>query len=145
MMIYCFYINLLILILLSIIIFYFGISKDFCLEKDEKEYYYFGIGFPYILFGIWGILINVGGIVGMRNKDTFLLGLNFLGLIYGGIFSLISIIQIIIINYIQDLNDSDIMTNIWLFIIILIPSIFGIILSSIYKVIFQKDLKSYMA
>ena len=95
--------------------------------------------------GVWGILINVGGMVGMRNKDIFLLSLNYLGLIYGGIFSLISIIQIIIINYIQDLNDSDIMTNIWLFIIILIPSIFGIILSSIYKVIFQKDLKSYMA
>ncbi len=145
LMIYCFYINLLILILLSIFIFYYGISLDFSLQNTENDNYCFGIGFPYILSGVWGILINVGGMVGMRNKDIFLLSLNYLGLIYGGIFSLISIVQIIIINDNQGLKNSEIMQNICLFIIILIPLIFGVILASIYKVIFQKDLKSYMA
>ena len=145
LMIYCFYINLLILILLSIFIFYYGISLDFSLQNTDNDNYCFGIGFPYILSGVWGILINVGGMVGMRNKDIFLLSLNYLGLIYGGIFSLISIVQIIIINDNQGLKNSEIMQNICLFIIILIPLTFGVILASIYKVIFQKDLKSYMA
>ena len=123
--------------------FYFGIRIDFSLKNEDK--YYYGIGFPYILLGLWGILINVGGIVGMKNKDIFLLSINFLGLIFGGIFSLISICKIVIINMIRELSESEIMINIIFFIIILFPSIIGILLSSIYKEIFQKDLKSYMA
>ena len=145
LMIYLFYINLLILIILSIVIFFIGIFKEFIIKEGEENNYYFGIGFPYIVFGIWGILINVGGIVGMRNKDTFLLGLNFLGLIYGGIFCFISIFQIYIINNYLNLTSQKIIENIWLFIIILIPLIIGIIFSSIYEVLIQKDLKSYMA
>ena len=144
-MIYLFYINLLILIILSIVIFFIGIFKDFIIKEGEENNYYFGIGFPYIVFGIWGILINVCGMVGMRNKDTFLLGLNFLGLIYGGIFCFISIFQIYIINNYLNLTSQKIIENIWLFIIILIPLIIGIIFSSIYEVLIQKDLKSYMA
>jgi small GTP-binding protein len=145
LMIYCFYINLLILIILSVIIFYVGIYKDFSLKKEDSDYYFFGIGFPYIILGIWGILINVGGIVGMRNKDIFLLKLNSLGLIYACIFSLFSIGKISLINKLQDLTSDKIMLNIYFFLIIIVPSIFGIILSSIYKVLYQKDLKSYMA
>ena len=145
LMIYCFYINLLILIFLSIYIFYFGIYKDFSVKKEEKEKYYFGVGFPYVLLGVWEILINVCGMIGMKNKDIFLLGLNYLGLIFGGIFSLVSICQIVTINIFQELTDAQIMTNICFFLIIILPSIIGILLSSIYKIIFQKDLKSYMA
>ena len=143
LMIYIFYINLLILIVLSIVSFFIGIFKDLNVNKEEG--YYYGIGFPYILFGIWGILINIGGIIGMRSKNTFLLGLNFLGLIYGGIFCFISIFQIYIINDNQKLTSNQITENICLFIIVLIPLIIGIIFSSIYEVLIQKDLKSYMA
>ena len=81
----------------------------------------------------------------MRSKNTFLLGLNFLGLIYGGIFCFISIFQIYIINDNQKLKSNQITENICLFIIVLIPLIIGIIFSSIYEVLIQKDLKSYMA
>jgi hypothetical protein len=145
LMIYCFYINLLIILLFSIIIFFFGIYKE--VISNTNNNYYFGNGFPFIIFGIWGIIINVGGMVGMKNKDIFLLRLNYIGLIYGGIFNVISISEIIIINiFIEELTFSKLFGNYaYLLIIALIPLIIGIILSKIYKVLYQKDLKSYMA
>ena len=148
LMIYLYYINSIILLLLSLTIFYFGIYTDFSIinaKEEDKDKYYFGIGFPFIIYGLWGIIINVSGLIGMRNKDIFLLRLNYIGLIFCAIFSIISILQFISINYFQGLSLDEIMLNIQFFIIIIIPTIFGIILSLIYKVIFQKDLKSYMA
>lgn len=149
LMINCYYINLIILIVISLILFYFGIYLDFSIlhEKiiEQDNYYYFGIGFPFIVLGLWGIIINVSGIVGMKNQNVFLLRLNYMGLIFGIIFSLISICQYITINIFQDLESSNIMINIQFFIIIIIPMIIGIILCLIHKEIFLKDLKSYMA
>ena len=150
LMIYCFYINIIILLLFSIIIFFVGIYKDFAADlenKNDDKYYYYGIGFPYIIFGLWGIIINVGGMVGMRNKDVFLFRLNYLGLIYGGIFDLISICQISLIYALNtNLTFSDLFDHYFGFlIIVLIPLIIGIIFSRIYKELFQKDLKNYMA
>ena len=145
LMIICFYINSLILIIVSIFSFYLGIYKDVCLDKEDKDYYYFGVGFPYILFGIWGILINVGGIVGIKTKEIDLLKLYCLGLIYTGFFSLISIGNITSINFFQEITTKKIINNIVLFIIVLVPLIIGILLSSIYKNLFQKNLKLYMA
>ena len=145
LMIYCFYINLFIILIFSIILFFLGIYKEVIPEK--KDNYYFGIGFPFIIFGIWGIIINVGGIIGMKNKDIYLLRLNYIGLIYGGIFDLISLCNYIIINiFNKELTFSKLFGDCtYLLIIALIPLIIGIILSKIYKVLFQKDLKSYMA
>jgi Ras family protein len=145
LMIYCFYINVMILFFFSVIIFFLGIYKE-VIPSDNNKYYY-GIGFPFTIFGIWGIIINVGGMVGMRHKDIFLLKLNYLGLIYGGIFDIISICKIIIIDSFTDgLTISEIFDeHTYFLIIVLIPLIIGIILSRVYKVLFQKDLKSYMA
>ena len=83
----------------------------------------------------------------MKNKDVFLLRLNYLGLIYGGIYDIISICKILIINSFSDgLIISELFDEYtYMLIIILIPLVIGVILSKIYKVIFQKDLKSYMA
>ena len=83
----------------------------------------------------------------MKNKDVFLLRLNYLGLIYGGIYDIISICKILIINSFSDgLTISELFDEYtYMLIIILIPLVIGVILSKIYKVIFQKDLKSYMA
>ena len=145
LMIYCFYINLSIIFFFSIILFFIGIYKEVVPLKNNN--YYFGIGFPFTIFGIWGIIINVSGIIGMKNKDVFLLRLNYLGLIYGGIYDIISICKILIINSFSDgLTISELFDEYtYMLIIILIPLVIGVILSKIYKVIFQKDLKSYMA
>lgn len=141
----CFYINLIIIFFFSIILFFIGIYKEVVPIKNNN--YYFGIGFPFTLFGLWGIIINIAGIIGMKNEDVFLLRLNYLGLIYGGIFDIISICKIIIINSFSDgLTISELIDEYtYILIIILIPLIIGVILSKIYKVIYEKDLKSYMA
>ena len=69
----------------------------------------------------------------------------YLGLIYAGVFAIISIAEISLINNYQSLDESSLLCNICQFIIALIPLIIGIILSRIFKVKKQKDLKSYMA
>jgi len=144
-MIYIYYINFILFLFLSIVFFFFGIYKEFHGDKKEQKDYYFGIGFPYTIFGIFGILISVGGFIGIKNKDIFLLNIVYLGLIYAGVFAIISIAEISLINNYQSLDESSLLCNICQFIIALIPLIIGIILSRIFKVIFQKDLKSYMA
>ena len=137
MMINCFYFNLIFLVLLSLLIIYSGVYK----EIYGKIYY--GVGFPCILLGLWEILFNVCGIYGIYYKNTYLLEMNYFGLILGGAYLLINIGQSFIQYYIDGEKYPDLF--IFLFLINIIPLIAVIGLSIIFKIIYQQDLKSYMA
>ena len=141
---YSYYINLIILVFISFLFIAVGIYKEFNYENDDNEYY-FGIGFPFIILGIWGILINICGIYGLFFKNTYLLELNHFGLMFGGIYVLICIGKISVIGNFQDESFSKIMTNLLIKIISIFPIIATIILSNIFKIIYQQDLQSYLA
>lgn len=144
--IYSYYINLIILFILSIFFIFLGISAEVSYnDNNEEKNYYFGIGFPFTVLGLWGILFNICGIYGMFSKNTYLLEMNYFGLIFGGIYLILSICQICIIDIIQEKEFSDIMKNIFLFLINILPIIAAVILSKIFTIIYQQDLQSYMA
>ena len=146
--IYSYYINLLILAGFSGVFIYLGISVELKHEKDNDNYYYFGMGFPFVILGLWGVLFNICGLYGMIIKSTSLLGLNHYGLIFSGIYMGITLIQIFIINIVQSesKNIFSYMLNHILFLLVnILPIIIAVILSKIFKVIYQQDLQSYMA
>ena len=146
--IYCFYINLIILIFFSLFIVFEGIKKEILLPKDKKNHiYYYGIGFPFIILGLWEILFSVCGIFGIYYKNEYLLGLNHLGFIYSGVYLFLSIFQINLINILDgnSYNPKDIFEQIYLFLINIIPLIITIFLSKIFKTIYKQELQSYMA
>lgn len=138
MTINCFYFNLIFSILLSLLIIYLGVYNEIC----QKLYY--GIGFPCILLGLWEILFNVCGIFGICYKNTYLLELNYSGVILGGIYLILNISQDLTLKYVSEVGYKD-PHYLPLFLINIIPLIAVIALSIIFKIIYQQDLKSYMA
>jgi small GTP-binding protein len=139
MMINCFYINLIFLVLLSLLIIYSGVYTEIC------ENIYYGVGFPCILLGLWEILFNVCGIFGIYYKNTYLLEMNYCGLILGGVYLVLNISQSSIQYFITKDNENYPYQFLYLFLINIIPLIVVIALSIIFKIIYQQDLKSYMA
>ena len=139
--IYSYYINLIIIFLLSIIFIFIGITEEVSYEDD----YYFGIGFPFTILGLWGILFSICGIYGMFTKNTYLLEMNYFGLIFDGIYLVVSICQRCIIDILQKKEFAEIMGNIFLFSINILPLIAAVILSRIFIIIYRQDLQSYMA
>ena len=139
MMINCFYFNLIFLVLLSLMIIYSGVYNEIC------ETIYYGIGFPCILLGLWEILFNVCGIFGIYYKNTYLLEMNYFGLILGGVYLVLNISQSLIQYYLFNEDKNYPYIFIFLFLMNIIPLIAVIALSIIFKIIYQQDLKSYMA
>ena len=143
---YSYYINLILLFFLSIFFMFLGISAEVSYnDKKNKQNYYFGIGFPFTVLGLWGLLFNICGIYGMFAKNTYLLEMTFFGLIFDGIYLIASTCQICIIDNIQNENFKNIMEIIFLFLINILPIIAAVILSKIFIIIYQQDLQSYMA
>ena len=145
--IYSYYINLIILFFLSIIFIFIGISLEVSYDdnkEDIKKDYYFGIGFPFTVLGLWGILFNICGIYGMFTKNTYLLEMNFFGLIFDGIYLILSICQNCIIDIFRE-NYSNITGNIFIFLTNILPIVAAVILSKIFIIIYRQDLQSYMA
>jgi Ras family protein len=144
--IYSYYTNLIILFLLSILFIFIGISAEVSYNDSEnKDNYYFGMGFPFTVLGLWGILFNICGIYGMFTKNTYLLEMNYFGLIFDGIYLVISICQICIIDILQKKFVDNIMENTSLLLFNILPIIAAVILSKIFIIIYRQDLQSYMA
>ena len=142
--IYSYHIISIISILISFLFVFIGIYKEINYEDDDEKYY-FGIGYPFTILGIWGILLDFCGIYGMCFKNTYLLELNYFGLIFEGIYILIIICKISVIGKIQNEKFINIMENMLILLISILPTISTIFLSKIFKIIYQQDLKSYMA
>ena len=143
--IYSYYIILLILFIFSFVFIYLGLSTEL---DNKNNNYYFGIGFPFIVLGIWGLWLNIFGIYGMIVKNANFLELNYKGLIIGVVYIGVTLVQVFLINFIQS-NNKDIFNNLVrhiLFMLInILPLVLAIILAKIFKVIYQQDLQSYMA
>jgi small GTP-binding protein len=141
--VYGYYIYLIITILTNLVLLFLGVQLEVDVEKEFKN---IGNGFPMIVFGLWEITFNTCGIIGMYHKSAYLLELNFYGLVYGFIYLIISIVQVVIMN----LVDKDMFDNMFIYIAclsvcnILFLLISGII-SYIFKIIYQNDLKSYIS
>ena len=143
--IYSYYLNLFILAGFSFVFIYLGISTEL---NNEDENYYFGIGFPFIILGLWGLLFNVCGIYGMITKSTNLLELNHNGLIIDGIYIGVTLIQVFAINIVQSKSKNifnNLLNHILFMLANTLPLILTVILSKIFKIIYQQDLQSYMA
>ena len=146
LMTHCYYIILLFLFLISLFLIGLGIYIEINENKNNNDYYYFGIGFPFTILGFWGIIFNACGIYGMIIKNTYLIEMNYFGLYIGGTYLIISFIQTCIINNIYNyLGKDTIYIFISGFIFKILLLIAGIILSKIFKKIYQCDLQSYMA
>ena len=99
-----------------------------------------------IAFGLWEIIFNICGIIGMLYKSAYLLELNYYGLILGCIYLITSVVQVVITNLI----DKTVFEDMFIYITCLIVSIILFLLISgiisyIFKTIYQNDLKSYIS
>ena len=143
----CYYINLIFLFLISLLSIFHGIYKE--VDKDnndndnDNDKYIFGLGFPFIILGFWGIIFNGCGFYGMIIKNAYLIGLNRFGLIIDIIYLIISFVEICIIYGVNYNIEDIIFILVFIFNLLLLLSI--IFLSKIFKTIYQKDLPAYMA
>ncbi len=133
--------------LLLIISFIFNITLPFIgilLEIDNNDND-FGNVFPFIILGIWVIIVIIYGIIGMIKRNSYLLKLNYYGLIFGCIYIIPTIAQIVITWIIEKQNLLNKIKAILVLVIDILLFIPAIAMTYIFKTIYKNNLKSYIS